>query len=71
MGGQSYGDIGNAEAAGIMGPVNALAGGIAGAANAYQFNQLMNRMYPQGSQSSIYEGSSQRYSPSPFPIYEN
>jgi hypothetical protein len=57
VGGQSYGDIGNAQAAGIMGPVNALAGGIGGAVNAYQFNQMMDRMYPQNTSTSIYPSS--------------
>lgn len=44
VGGQTYGDIGNAQAAGIMGPLNALSGGIGGAINAYQSNQLINAL---------------------------
>lgn len=60
VGGQSYGDIGNAQAAGIMGPVNALAGGIGGAINAYQFNQMLDRT-PRDS--SIYGGTTNQFYP--------
>lgn len=44
VGGQTYGDIGNAQAAGIMGPLNALMGGISGAANIYQRGQYINAL---------------------------
>ena len=44
IGGQSYADIGNAQAAGIMGPLNALSGGLGSAVNAYQSNQLINAL---------------------------
>lgn len=44
VGGQTYGDIGNAQAAGIMGPLNALMGGIGSAANIYQSGQAAQDM---------------------------
>ena len=44
IGGQSYGDIGNAQAAGIMGPLNALSGGLGSAVNTYQTGQLINAL---------------------------
>lgn len=48
VGGQSYGDIGNAQAAGIMGPINALMGGISGAANIYQSGQMIDALKQGG-----------------------
>lgn len=63
--GQTYGDIGNAQAAGIMGSANALAGGIGGAINAFQRNQLINR----SDSGSIYGGDDK--SSSRLSIFEN
>ncbi len=53
VGGQSYGDIGNAQAAGIMGPVNALMSGVGGIQNAYQYSQALDRMYPKDASESV------------------
>ena len=58
VGGQSYGDIGNAQAAGIMGPMNALSQGIGSAANIYNSGQLVNALKQGGGgrgPGSIYE----------------
>jgi hypothetical protein len=45
--GNSMMQAGNARASGYMGQANAIAGGLGQAANMYQQNQMMNRMFPQ------------------------
>jgi hypothetical protein len=58
VGGQSYGDIGNAQAAGIMGPLNALSQGLGSAANLYYQGQYIDAMKQGGGgrgPGSIYE----------------
>ena len=44
---QGYANVGNAQAAGAVGMANAFTGGINNALGAYQYQNLLNRAYPQ------------------------
>lgn len=70
--GQMYGQLGQAQGAGIMGQYNALGGALTGAASSGSNALLLSKLFPNGAPgapssapSGIYSGSSSSFTPPP------